>query len=393
MVLFGRGLEIVDSYEPLLSALRRFIECAPDDLIAQIDVTAAGALYRLVPDMARRRPDVVGHVSTWGDVDRGWLFTAAATGVRQAGPGGVLMLLDDVQWASRSALVLLARLIDVAHVKVLMTCRTPLHDGCHIGELLAELRRQDRRVRRIALDGLSDGDVGELLSSTRRVEPSAARDALAAALRRRTDGNAFFVREALRQLDAVASAGSVDDPAALERLVAELGAPEGVADVLGQRLTALPRATRDVLDAAAVGGIDIDVDVVARVLDRTADDIADAMDEAVRAGLIEESTTGVGRYRFLHALTREVVVARDHARSPDQAGMADREGARGVAPGRHRGGRPSPRRRAGRRRSAAGGRVGTARRRPLDAATRLRGRHRLVRAGPRRSRCVGRCRR
>ena len=192
MVLFGRGLEIVDSYEPLLSALRRFIECAPDDLIAQIDVTAAGALYRLVPDMARRRPDVVGHVSTWGDVDRSWLFTAAATGVRQAGPGGVLMLLDDVQWASRSALVLLARLIDVARVKVLMTCRTPLHDGCHIGELLAELRRQDRRVRRIALDGLSDGDVGELLSSTRRVEPSAARDALAAALRRRTDGNAFL---------------------------------------------------------------------------------------------------------------------------------------------------------------------------------------------------------
>ena len=51
---------------------------APEDVIADLDTTVAGALVQLIPEMARRRPDARAS-ATWGDVDRNWLFTAAAT--------------------------------------------------------------------------------------------------------------------------------------------------------------------------------------------------------------------------------------------------------------------------------------------------------------------------
>ena len=58
-------------------------------MMEQIDAlgeTAVGALSRLLPEMAARRPAIAARAAAWGDVDRSWLLGAVADCL--AGPGG-----------------------------------------------------------------------------------------------------------------------------------------------------------------------------------------------------------------------------------------------------------------------------------------------------------------
>src|SRR5262249_41979100 len=89
--------------------------------------------------------------------------------------------------------------------------------------------------------------------------------------------------------------------AAAERL----DVPAGIADVLRLRVLMLGEDAQRALAAAAVIGRDFD----AQLLHTACDGFGlDRLDDAVRAGLVEESGEP-GGVRFVHALTRETVYA------------------------------------------------------------------------------------
>ncbi|MGN6575347.1 MAG: hypothetical protein ACTHKG_06645, partial [Nocardioides sp.] len=149
-------------------------------------------------------------------------------------------------------------------------------------------------------------------------------DEQAAALRRRTDGNPFFLLEYARL------AGQDGD---LEALLAEENPPHGVADVVARRLERLPDGVGGVLVAAAVIGRDFDLATLCTAAGLDEDTVLDALDVAVGAGLVRED--GVDRFRFGHALVRDTVYARTsatrrarwHVRIAEAlAGVAGREG-------------------------------------------------------------------
>ena len=73
-------------------------------------------------------------------------------------------------------------------------------------------------------------------------------------------------------------------------------------DVVGRRLNRLPDGANDVLSVAAVLGRDFGVEPLLAVVDAGEDEALDALDLAVRARLVEE--TSVDQYRFAHALVR-----------------------------------------------------------------------------------------
>ena len=106
-------------------------------------------------------------------------------------------MLEDLHWADRSALLMLAHLTRAASsspILVLGTARDsdPSPDGLTtvIGELA-----HDRRLVRIAVEGLSEAKVGELASAWLTNERPAGLDA---ELHARTGGNPLFVEELLR---------------------------------------------------------------------------------------------------------------------------------------------------------------------------------------------------
>ena len=114
-------------------------------------------------------------------------------------------------------------------------------------------------------------------------------------LARRTDGNPFYVQESARLL---ASEGA---------LVATSQVPEGVGDVLRRRFARLPEEVVSLLRLAAVVGREIDVDVLVRAAETGEDDVLDALEAGVVAGLLVEPSPGL--VRFSHLLVRETLYA------------------------------------------------------------------------------------
>ncbi|GAB7041032.1 MULTISPECIES: BTAD domain-containing putative transcriptional regulator [Catenuloplanes] len=207
-----------------------------------------------------------------------------------AGRAPVLVVLDDLHWADEGTLDLLAGLLagpDAAGGPVLVvgtyraTEVTP-----DLAAALARLARVE--PARVHLDGLPAGATGDLAAAV--TGHDLAPDVVER-LHRRTGGNPFFVRELARVLAA-------EGVEALARV------PAGVRDVLRHRLVRLPEPAGELLRRAAVLGRDIDPDVLAALSGLGDDDLLDALDQAVAAGLLTEAA---GQLRFTHILVRDTL--------------------------------------------------------------------------------------
>jgi predicted ATPase len=177
-------------------------------------------------------------------VDRGQrfaLFSAVRERLAQAAePDGLLLVLDDIQWADEPSLLLLAHLLRQlrgVRMLILATCREPAPSGDRSGELIRMLQA-DASTERAALTGLPPVAVAALLASAGQ----AASPEQAQTVHVETGGNPFLVRELARM--------RAEQPGAAPGTV-----PGTVLDVTSYRIAQLSPASRDVLRAAAVAGI------------------------------------------------------------------------------------------------------------------------------------------
>ena len=85
--------------------------------------------------------------------------------------------------------------------------------------------------------------------------------------------------------------------------------PEGVREVIGQRLNRLSGDCNRALGTAAVIGREFTVDLLVRLLEDLSEDrIFEVLEEALAASLIEELPPNVGRYQFTHRLVQEALI-------------------------------------------------------------------------------------
>ncbi len=203
----------------------------------------------------------------------------------------VMVVLDDLHWADPSSLELLrtvARRSATCHFAVVGTYRDTDVDRDHpLHSLLGELTRTGARL---VLTGLTVDEVAQLLAPTQR---SVDGD-VAAAVARRTGGNPFFVREVGR------------------RGVGGHEVPPAVRDVLLHRIDALPHRARRLLEASAILG-QVDIGVVAVLLDEDPLEVLDAVDELVHRRLMVRTANEPPT--FAHSLVRETALAALPARS------------------------------------------------------------------------------
>ena len=289
-ILLGRCTEEpLLPYQPFAEALRPFLSPAagPAD--------GLGELARLFPGLA----DEAGAGLAAGEPAgaRFRLFEAVGallTALSEERP--LLLVLEDLHWADKPTLLLLSHLVRApgpVRLLVLGNYReTELRWADPLAGALAELRR-DRTGTRLRLEGLDEAEITALVRASVGTEAPAG---LAAEVYRRTEGNPFFAEEVLSQLT-----GSGAE-------LVEVGVPEGVKEVVGQRLGRLSEETRHTLAAASVLGRRFDLHLLAAVLEeQTADQLADALDAAASAGLVREEAERAGRFAFSHALVRETL--------------------------------------------------------------------------------------
>ncbi len=293
-------------YLPFVESLRAYVLERDADALRSELGSAAGYISRLVPEV-REKLDVEAPAAGSPEDDRWRLFQGVADFLRAASQAQPVVLhLEDLHWADSGTLALLqhvARNLEGSHLLVLGTYRDVEVDREHpLTAALVEVRRAAPFLR-LQLSGLPSDDVRQMLSA------AAGRDvpaALAEKVRERTEGNPLYVQEVERYLVDEGILGQVE--AVPEEALGKV--PPGLRDIVGARLSRLSPGCNRVLTAASVLGREFVVAVVAAVLGEAEEALEPAVEEAVRASIIEEQAARDGvRYRFAHALFQEVLYA------------------------------------------------------------------------------------
>ncbi len=292
LVLYGRCDEdLAAPLQPFIEAVRALAPALGTTRLRAI--RGVDELTRVVPEVADLLPEAVPAVRADPDTERLALFDAATqllTGASREAP--VLLVLDDLHWAGKTTLSLLRHVLRGAkdsRLLVVGTYRdTELARTHPLAATLADLRR-DSDTHRIALGGLAAADVEHYLAAIGNNDRALGRE-----LAEVTSGNPFFLIEVVRHVE---ESGGEWQPGTL---------PEGVREATGRRLSRLSDAANDALAVAAVAGTTFDLALVEQVQGA---ELVDPIAEACRAGLVIEETGSLGRFRFAHALVRQVLLA------------------------------------------------------------------------------------
>jgi class 3 adenylate cyclase/tetratricopeptide (TPR) repeat protein len=307
VVLFGHSDEDLGiAYQPWIEALSPLVRRGDPVFVEGLRPAQKTALARLLPDVKAEGTRVADQ-----DTERLLLLEAVTELLGAASTSSpVLLVLDDLHWADNSSLQLLRHVIASAtEMDLTVACSyrdTDLGRGDALTKLLADLHRE-ATVSRIALSGLEDIEIIELMTAAAGHELDADSVGLAHALRRETDGNPFFTAELLRHLAETGGIVVGDDGRwTVAGELDELGLPSSVRDVVGRRVQRLGEEALRILCLAAVIGREFDVRMLAALADMDEDLILDFVDTAVAASVLTERGEA-DRYGFSHALIQHTL--------------------------------------------------------------------------------------
>lgn len=292
-------------HQPFVESIRHLLSTGPQPRLG----SHPADLARLVPEIVDHVADLPPPISSDPETERYQLFNAYVDLLRDvADEAPVVLVLDDLHWATRPTLQLLRHVIRAkleAPVLVLGTYRDTEIDEDHpFAEALADMHRSDT-VERIQLGGLDLTNVRSYLGELAGYELDHRADALAARIHAETDGNPFFVREVLLHLVEAEHLYLQDGKWETKEGFLD-AVPAGARDVISQRLSRLGDNTRTLLARAAVIGVDFPLDLLGHIVPQGEHEIFDCLERAASARLVEE--IGINRWRFSHALVRSALI-------------------------------------------------------------------------------------
>ncbi|MEK6192086.1 MAG: adenylate/guanylate cyclase domain-containing protein [Chloroflexota bacterium] len=285
------------TYWPLHALLRQLLDL-PEGVDPDRMREAAQDWLEAAGDAAPRRTSEL-LAATFGagegePMDRAELFSAWRAAVETAaGQRPLVVVVEDLHWSSDSLLDLIEIILQ------------PRGDSALLMIVLARPELLDRRPswgggRRnyvsLALEPLDDLAISALVDFLLRGPPPEVVQVVVS----RAEGNPFYAGELARTIQERAS--SLDDPAAVEALIATL--PDTVHATVLARLDLLPAAPRRVLQLGSVFGRTFSVAGVAALAPELADEVAAAVDHLLEHDLIRVS--GGDELTFRHILIREV---------------------------------------------------------------------------------------
>lgn len=283
---------------PWTELLRSFLASHPDDKRRLAGSAQRQLLAQLVPELDSAGDGFVAEQPTTDARFR--LFEVVTDLLVRRGEPTVLVI-EDLHAADEPSLLLLrflARQLVDAPVLLLATARPVLSPGTPPAGLFFDVGRE-APARRLDLGPLADDAAAQLLARELGSEGDTAE--VAAIVRARGEGNPFFLLELARLVTSARARGSEHAAAA-----SASGIPLGVEDMVRRRLATLGDDTAQVLALAAVVGRESSVDLLCQATSLTPDRVVVGLEDAVHAGLVEERP-GRDRFRFCHALVREVL--------------------------------------------------------------------------------------
>ncbi len=278
-VMWGGCFEDVQTpYQPFVQAISADATALTDAELRRRTAGAGQHLAVIVPELASLTGPTIAQALDPGSVQAQVFNALHGYLVRSADVAPVLLVIEDVHWATGTTLGALrhiARMSGHAPALVLVTTRDQTPDvHAELALVLADLGRL-ASVGRVDLAGLPERDVAALLDSLgARVDP--------ASVRADTGGNPLLVRE-------VASA---------------IGGTGSLPGLLARRYALLDPHDLAVLDVAAVIGHEFDADLLATAVRYPLPVVLESIERAEAAGIVTRAPGAPGQFSFVHALFR-----------------------------------------------------------------------------------------
>jgi len=291
-------------YWPWVQAIRDYVQqSTPDRLQTEMGPGAAD-IAGIVPDIDAKLPSLPVPPALEPEQARFRLFDSITRFFKTAARSQPMVLvLDDLHWADEPSLLLLrfiAQQLQDSCILVVGCYRDVELSRQHpLSGTLAQLSREQGFQRHL-LRGMSREETGLLVEAASGIHPSPP---VVDTVYAHTDGNPYFMTELVRLL---MSQGELVESGATTSQ--GLRIPEGVREVIGQRLNRLSEPCNRVLSTAAVIGREFSLDQLGKLHEELSEDqLLEGLEEALGARLIEELPQTVGRYQFAHRLAQETL--------------------------------------------------------------------------------------
>jgi DNA-binding CsgD family transcriptional regulator/tetratricopeptide (TPR) repeat protein len=291
-VLVGGCVSLAEGelpYAPVRSALRGLVNNLDQSSIDALAGVGREELARLVPELAPVDA-VPGTASEAAQpLAQARLFELLlGLLARLAEDEPAVLAIEDIQWADRSTLDLIAFLVSNArHERLLLVC-TYRTDELHRSHPLRRFLARHERPPAVDRLDLAPFSRDELSDQLRGILGAAPEPALVDRLHERSGGNAFFTEELLAASEAAGPA-----------------LPASLRETLMLRIEELGERTQEVLRLAAVHGRVVPHRLLAEATDLPEPELHDALREAAsRHVLVREDEA---TYTFRHALLQEAL--------------------------------------------------------------------------------------
>lgn len=266
---------------PWITALRDLMEPLSDDTLDLVAGRQAAELAELLPEVGERlgiepRParDGLAVADAMSRVLR-----------RLAERSAIVLAFEDLHWSDLASARLLTRIatrLADDEVVILSSWRDTELVSAELHTELVELGRFAGGGR-FDLDGLDDDAIADLYRRFRADEPAQVDIDL---LLERTAGNPLFLSEVLRP--------TVDDPLAMTTAT--------IREAIESRLAKLSPTTVEHLEIAALARDSFTDVILSEVAQCPPDDVLTSLEQAMAAGLIEESPASIDEFQFSHDL-------------------------------------------------------------------------------------------
>ena len=311
-ILWGKCYEEAGAppYWPWVESIRSWLGRTPPDQVQAAMGPGGAYIAEIIPEVRHKLPDLDPTPSQAPEASLFRLFDSIAGCLKNASRiQPMVLVLDDLHWADTQSLRLLQFVAGQMAESNLMII------GCYrdielsrqhpLSETLAQLSREPV-YRRQVLRGLSSESTTSFIEAVGgiRVSPGFAEEVYS-----HTEGNPFFTTEVIRLLSEIGELGE-------DVVVGSHGIriPEGVKEVIGQRLNRLSAECNSVLTTASVIGREFTLAHLDKLNEQPTatsqheDGQLYHLEEALKARLIEELPPIVGRYQFTHRLIQETLL-------------------------------------------------------------------------------------
>ncbi len=208
------------------------------------------------------------------------------------------IVLDDLHAADEDSLSLLhfiSRELKQLKLLIIATFREiEARQAFQQGGLLSQIVREGRVV---PLRGLAPIEVADFIRSNAPIADTGIADELHQA----TEGNPFFLDEIVRLMVAERSPGTTATRGV------RFSIPDSVRSVVYRRVAPFSEQTRALLTTASVIGKEFDIELLKEVSGQTAEQIIDALEDALTQAVVIAHADSFGHFRFSHAIIAETL--------------------------------------------------------------------------------------